>query len=337
MARLFLGQKEQVRVRILLFSASLNFFSKVFDSHKNHFLITTLLTMKTIVYTLSFCLVAFLFVECGSNPENATNLSDQAEDVMEAVNLSETESYYVLATSGLRMREEPSLDGEKLGVVEYGEKVQVNPLDGSKEINVSGIKGQMAKAYYKNDQGYMFTGYMSSIPVPEKGQRPADYARQLKRKGFNAKYDEVEIDDGMELEEILSIPAKNLEEAFLIGQRLNIFEMDFDLPTNSDPKSLTARVNGKKETLKLNNPTTVGAVDGEDSPDGIVYIEGYQFNIPTNESDPYWMKLIDIKFDNDDKELSEISTQVAYEGGSWMCTLMREGNFYVFRKNSVAD
>lgn len=295
--------------------------------------------MKVILYILSFCLVGFLFVQCGSNQENAANLSETAEDVMEGINLSETESYYVLASSGLRMRDKPSLDGEKLGVVEYGEKVQVNPLDGSKEINVNGIKGQMVKAYYKNDQGYMFTGYMSSIPVPEDGQRPADYARQLKRKGFNAKYEEEETSDEMELEEILSIPAKNIKEAFLIGQRLNIFEIDFDLPANHEPKSLVARVNGKKQTLKLSNPTTVGAVEeaGSGSPDGAVYIEGYMFNVPTNEGDSYWMKLIDLKFNEDDNEISEIMTQAAYEGGSWSCTLQQKGSFYVFTKHAEAD
>jgi hypothetical protein len=295
--------------------------------------------MKTIFKIFSICFFALILVQCGDRERGTKSLDGQnTMDEIDDVDLSETETYYVLSSSGLRMREEASLKSEKLNVVEYGEKVQVNPSAGSKEINVSGIKGRMAETYYKNDKGYMFTGYMSSIPVPEIGQSPADYARQLKRKEFNAKFDAKEIDDGMELEEVLSIPAQSLAEAFLIGQRLNIFEMDFDLPENADPKSLKVRANGKKLTLKLNNPTTVGAVEepAQGGPDSDVYIEGYQFSVPTNAGDIYWMRLIDIKFDEQD-ELSEIMTQVAYEGGSWSCTLQQEGSFYVFRKNSIAD
>ena len=297
--------------------------------------------MKTIFQILSICFFALLLVQCG-NEEGETKASttvNDATDEAKSVNLAETETYYVLSSSGLRMREDASLKSAKLDVVGYGEKIQADLSDASKEITVSGIKGKMVKAYYKNDQGYMFTGYMSSIPVPEKDQGVADYARQLKRKGFTAKYDEIELDDGMELEEILSIPASSLAEAFLIGQRLNIFDIDFDLPANSEPKSLKAKVNGQSIDLKLSNPTTVGAVEepAEGAPDGDVYIEGYQFNLPDNKDDNYWMKLIDVKFDERNNELSEISTQAAYEGGFWTCTLQQEGSFYVFRKNSIAD
>lgn len=296
--------------------------------------------MKIIFNILSICFFAVLLIQCGDNERETRALTNDnnGKEEIETSDLTETETYYILSASGLRMRKEASLKSKKLNVVEYGEKIQVNPSDGSAEINVSGIKGKMAKTYYKNDVGYMFTGYMSTIPVPEKDQGIAEYGRQLKRKGFNAKFDAEEIDDGMELEEVLSIPANSLEEAFLIGLRLDVFAVDFDLPDNANPKSLKVRANGNALTLKLNNPTTVGAVEepAQGSPDSDVYIEGYQFEVPAQKDEGYWYKLIDVKFDESDK-LSEISTQVAYEGGSWMCTLKQEGSFYVFRKKSRAD
>lgn len=293
--------------------------------------------MKTYIYLFAFCLSTTLFVQCGNSSESPQSSNgEEASAANPDIDLSETEAYYVLAASGLRMRTGASLDSEKMNVVEYGEKVQVVTNDDSAPIVVNGIKGRMLKAIYKNETGYMFEGYMSSIPVPDKNQMIADYARQLKRKGYEATYKESATDDEMELEEVLTLPTKNLQETFLIGQRLNIFEADFDLPTTDTPKSLTARVKGKTLTLKLENPNTIGKVDNVGSTDGAAnYVEGYIFDMSNDNEAGYWMQNIDLKFDS--KALNVVSVSAAYEGGSWTCELEKSGSFYTFTKYSVAD
>jgi hypothetical protein len=214
--------------------------------------------MKTYRYLLAVLITATLFVQCKN--ETDTDVESETQTVMEAVvesteiNLSETEAYYVLAASGLRMRTGPSLKSEKMDVVEYGEKIQVIMDDDIQPIVVNGVKGRMLKVIYKNKTGYMFEGYLSSIPVPEKEQTYAAYARQLKRKGYDANFEEHWSKENPIGYETLTLPTKNLQEAFLIIQRLNIFPISFDLPTNANPKSLTTRINGKTVNLKVNKP-----------------------------------------------------------------------------------
>jgi hypothetical protein len=215
--------------------------------------------MKTYRYLWAVLITATLFVQCKN--ETNTDVESETQTEMEAVvenaeiNLSETEAYYVLAASGLRMRTGPSLKSEKMDVVEYGEKIEVTMNDDIQPIVVNGVKGRMLKVIYKNKTGYMFEGYLSSIPVPEKEQTYAAYARQLKRKGYDANF-EKRWDEANTWYETLMLPTKNLQEAFLIMQRLNIFPISFDLPANANPKSLTTRINGKTVNLKVNKPNS---------------------------------------------------------------------------------
>lgn len=278
--------------------------------------------MKYFIYTLSICFIAFLNFHCGNAEQDDSDITPiDTTSIALDTHLVGTETYYVLASSGLRMRNEPSLKSEKLDVVAYGEKVQIDLNDVSEQSVVSnGLKGQMVKTYYKDQEGYMFKGYLSSIPVPEEKQSIAEYAHQLNKKGFSAKFDSVEEELGAE--DILSIPALNLQEAFLIGQRLDIFEMDFDLPSNAKPSSIITRPNGQKTTIDRQE---------EIGPDGV-----YQFILPNDSEKSYiFLRMIGLKYNSDG--LAQIIYTTAYEGGSWTCTLSKEGSFYVFRKMSVAD
>jgi hypothetical protein len=214
--------------------------------------------MKTYRYLWAVLITATLFVQCKNETDTDVESKNQTEmEVLTEnteINLSETEAYYVLAASGLRMRIGPSLKSEKMDVVEYGEKIEVFMNDDIQPIVVNGVKGRMLKVIYKNKTGYMFEGYLSSIPVPEKEQTYAAYARQLKRKGYDANFEEHWDKEEPIGYQTLTLPTKNLQEAFLIVQRLNIFPISFDLPTNANPKSLTTRINGKTVNLKVNKP-----------------------------------------------------------------------------------
>jgi hypothetical protein len=166
---------------------------------------------------------------------------------------------------------------------------------------------------YKNKTGYMFEGYLSSIPVPEKEQTYAAYARQLKRKGYDANYEERWGEE--EYYEILTLPTKNLQEAFLIIQRLNIFSIGFDLPANANPKSLTTRINGETVNLKVNKPN---------SANDRTFIFDFDLN---NVGD--WIEpkgTIDFEF-NTQKKLEVI--KIYYESMSRSYSLKQSGSFYI--------
>ena len=273
--------------------------------------------MKTKLFTISFCLVAILFLGCDEMKPKQE--SSSIADSIEGLNFSETENYFVLAKNGLRVREEPDLSAEKIAIFKYGSKVQVIPTDAHDIKPVSGLYGAMVKGIQGKEKGYVFNGYLSSIPAPKEGQSPSQYVNWLKQKDYYAKYDEKEYDEGMELEEIFTIPARNFQEAFLIGQRVDIFNFDFDLPY-SHSKELTYR-NEKGETKKIALRT-----DDYDLDKSFILEE-----LDNN----YWFR--EVGFQYDGKEIMYLKVDAAYEGGSWSCTLEQNGDSYTFSKFSVAD
>ena len=272
--------------------------------------------MKTKIFTISFFLLAILFFGCDEVKPKQERSS--IVDSVEGLTFAETENYYVLAENGLRMREEPELSSEKVATIKYGSKVQVIPTDGHDIKPVNGLFGSMVKGIQGRDNGYVFDGYLSSIPVPTVGQREKDYVKSLQAKGYPAKYDEIDIDDGMELEEILTLPTRSLQEAFLIGQRLEFLDFDFDLPSSSS-RELTYRSNGETKVIPIRTDD---------------YDLDMSFMLEDMESN-YWFREVGFQFDG--REIIFIKLDVAYEGGSWSCTIGKEGENYVFRKLSIAD
>lgn len=229
--------------------------------------------MKTILNTLLIGLLFSVLVACGGSESSGGSAiidADDKSDNVDKENFSETEVFYVLATNGLRMREAPDLDSKKMEVVPYGTQVQVNPLDAKSIKAVNGLEGEMVKVFHGKDQGYMFNGYLSSIPVPQKGQDMEEYAKYLKRKSVDASYETTMADDEMSSEEILKIPAKSFQEALLIGQRVHyMIGFDIDIPTKNaktmsftlDKKSYSAK---KMKGIEKSKPSgTTGGTDDE--------------------------------------------------------------------------
>jgi uncharacterized protein YgiM (DUF1202 family) len=68
---------------------------------------------------------------------------------------------YVIAKSGLKLREAASLTATPIQTVASGEKVKWISTDYKKPVTVEGIKGYMAKVSYEGKTGYMFDGFLA--------------------------------------------------------------------------------------------------------------------------------------------------------------------------------
>jgi hypothetical protein len=286
--------------------------------------------MKTIQYSIFLSLFILGLMSCDGevNTRNEGSSLIDAIEGEENVNFSETETFYVLATGGLRLRASADLTSEKKEVLSYGSKVEVAPLNALPIDAVSGLQGKMVKTMQGNKEGFAFDGYLSSIPVPKERQTAAQYAMWLKNKKLAANFEQIESADGMEAEDVFSIPARNFQEAFLIGKKLDIFATDFDLLENSNQSKLAVRKGRNTIQITAQKDSDVQEITGKSG-----QIKG--FDVPSKADDNYWMRYITFEFDND--QIKELSVQVAYEGGSWTCTLAKEGENYVFIKASVAD
>jgi hypothetical protein len=87
------------------------------------------------------------------------------------------DTLHVWATSGLNMREGPGTDFPKMKKLEYGDKVQViddylrsTPLNitvvkKSKESDAFVMKGHWVRVIIGSQEGYVFDGYLSRLPV----------------------------------------------------------------------------------------------------------------------------------------------------------------------------
>ncbi len=79
---------------------------------------------------------------------------------------------YVLALSGLSVRQDPVITGKKLLKVQYGETIKVLMDRKSRKIfEYEGIRGFWVFSEYNNIRGYMFDGFLSRLPAPNPGSR----------------------------------------------------------------------------------------------------------------------------------------------------------------------
>lgn len=73
---------------------------------------------------------------------------------------------YVFSISGLNMRDEPSTSSKVLEMVPYGSKITV--LDTVSKIQaIDNYRGYFIKAAYNGRTGYLFDGFLSSLPAPD--------------------------------------------------------------------------------------------------------------------------------------------------------------------------
>jgi Bacterial SH3 domain len=96
--------------------------------------------------------------------------------VAQSSRFKDDETIHVWASSGLNMRSKPDAKAEKIATIPYGAKVVVLPNIGVKiPFEVEEFKGFVVKGYwllvkYENTEGFVFDGFLSRLPAPNKSK-----------------------------------------------------------------------------------------------------------------------------------------------------------------------
>lgn len=87
--------------------------------------------------------------------------------IVGTVSAQSGDTLHVLAPSGLRLRSAASSSAPVVSTIPYGAAVFAPWMDGTAiEEEVDSIKGHWIKAEYQGKSGYIFDGYLSSLPAP---------------------------------------------------------------------------------------------------------------------------------------------------------------------------
>jgi hypothetical protein len=103
-----------------------------------------------------------------------------------ATTTSDSSTYHVMATSGLKMRATPN--GKKLLTIPYnGEVEKIN--DGKSygdlivtELKDFKIKGEWVKVRYDGQEGFVFSGFLTQFPIPNGNDYLKDVLKVSKEK-----------------------------------------------------------------------------------------------------------------------------------------------------------
>lgn len=133
------------------------------------------------------------------------------------------ECLFNLYPGGLNLRKEPSKESKLLATLEYGEKIEViEPTQ--QKFETDNLRGYWVKIRYKKKEGYLFDGYLTSLPVPDakhiKGEGEVNF-KEYNDKNLSGK-GKVSISEKKgSMRQVLWIPeVKKLEEGFLIARIL---------------------------------------------------------------------------------------------------------------------
>jgi len=72
---------------------------------------------------------------------------------------------YVYAQSGLNLRSAPETNGQVIKVIPFGDKVEILELT-DKQQQIEWIDGLWVKVRHGEQEGYLFEGFLSSLPLP---------------------------------------------------------------------------------------------------------------------------------------------------------------------------
>jgi hypothetical protein len=205
--------------------------------------------MKKVVF---IPLVAFIaFVSCKNEPSEPKIVETVKDLAIADLTIEESapEYLYVLAHSGLTLREFNNLNSEKLAKMPYGTKVKVITPETKNTMALGGIKGGMHEIEFNHKKGFAFNGYLSKFFPPELDSNAKGYAEELSK--FYPKVVYSERVGGAASKpintETLLLPTLNWHEAFFIAQRLFDFPKYFDFP---NPKGKEEQIVYGKNSAK---------------------------------------------------------------------------------------
>ena len=169
---------------------------------------------------------------------------------------------YVLAPSGLNMRQTSNPKSERITRIDYGMKVEYLSAPESDDMVIDGIPGGMARIKYNGMTGYAFDGFLCKYPGPAKERVSADfnteYADQIRNAGFNVLFETIERDYGgyYQFETALVIDGGGLMDGYLIARELFTIPPKLYIPAPSD-KSEEVAVNPEKKEYSWSDEITV--------------------------------------------------------------------------------
>jgi hypothetical protein len=135
-------------------------------------------------------------------------------------------TYFVLAPSGLNLREGPTIRDKKILRVPYGAQLELLQPAKATKLQVDNIPGGMAMVRYGDTLGFVFDGYLSTFPAPSKSEGTEAYAELVREQGIDCLYELHRKDWGgyINHEEAVTLLLHEWTEAFLIAQQL------YDIP-----------------------------------------------------------------------------------------------------------
>ena len=209
--------------------------------------------------------------------------------------VGDSNSYHVMALSGLKMRDLPSLKGKKILTIPYNGEVEVIATGFGalkvKELEDFYIEGEWVQVSYNGKEGYVFNGYLTQFPLPDlnmkldfknyktaieqylgtkfhpKGDKfnETTWSSNCKEKnscicGYSLKYVnnilfKYESCNEEGLEYNIEIQNITLTEAYFIIRALNLNEASEELTRSYDKNTISEYPNGAGCSIKINQKT----------------------------------------------------------------------------------
>lgn len=178
---------------------------------------------------------------------------EESECDLSSIMSAETYAY-VLAPGGLYLRAHNNLHSERLTLMPWGSKILVAQMPENHTMTVGGIPGSMYAVRFNDLQGYAFSGYLGPYAPPGHKMNAAQYAAYLQEtqevypetssgmpsEGLNIpQYSRTVSDDltAPSVSETLLMPGMNLNQAYLVAQRLFGIPEDLKCPSVTGPEN----------------------------------------------------------------------------------------------------
>lgn len=173
------------------------------------------------------CVFSLLFISCDEEKKTEKPVAET-----EKIEIPESlpDSMYVIAPSGLLLRNEANLQSDQLAKMPYGTLVRVLQRPENSTIEVANIEGNMIQIKYNDITGYAFNGYLTRFKVPQNLESTSNYAERLM-----ADFSNVTTGDSVGNLNEISIPAGSWSEAFLITKQLFDIPAEYNFPGLSGP------------------------------------------------------------------------------------------------------
>ena len=175
--------------------------------------------------------------------ETAQSQTEDTEVPLQSDQNSEPVYRYVMVPNGLSLRKDNTLDSEKLAGMPFRSEVVLLEEATEKPLEVEHIKGGMHKIQYDGKTGYAFSGFLSSLPMPQEEEEGTEaYIAKLKERFSGVTYEsrpnDPDFHDGVT--DTFTLPAASWHEAYYLVAAMQQFpkNLEFPSPAGSDLETI---------------------------------------------------------------------------------------------------